>query len=102
MPTPTTRHSQDPLSIPAITIRPAANVDARAIARLIEHEEARPLEGASLVAELDGVIVAALSLHDDRAVADIFRATQAAVEAMRRWCDVQRGSRPRRWTKERS
>ena len=68
-----------------LILRPAHSDDAAAIARLVELEEASALAGDALVAELDGTIVAALSVGDDQAVADIFRPTAAIVRMLRHW-----------------
>jgi len=68
-----------------VTIRLAQSADAAVIARLVELEEAPPLTGDTLVAELDGTIIAALSMSDDRAVADPFRPTAATVRMLRHW-----------------
>jgi hypothetical protein len=68
-----------------LILRPSHSGDEAAIARLVELEEAAGLVGGSLVAELDGTIVAALSFHDDQAVADIFRPTAAIVRMLRYW-----------------
>ncbi|HYP48388.1 MAG TPA: hypothetical protein VEQ61_07085 [Thermoleophilaceae bacterium] len=84
MPTPPT----------SLSIRLATAADAPAIARLVELEEAAPLSGPALLGEHDGTIVAALSLEDDRAVADIFLPTQSTVLAMRHWRDEQHPNRP--------
>jgi hypothetical protein len=69
----------------ALILRPSHSGDEAAIARLVELEEAPGLVGDTLVAELDGTIVAALSVHGDRAVADIFRPTAAIVRMLRHW-----------------
>jgi hypothetical protein len=69
----------------SLTMRLAHRGDAAAIARLVEMEEAQPLRGESLVAELDGTIIAALSLHDGQAVADPFRPTAGIVRALQHW-----------------
>jgi hypothetical protein len=69
----------------SLTMRLAHSGDAAAIARLVELEEAQPLRGESLVAELDGTIIAALSLHDGQAVADLFRPTAGIVRTLRHW-----------------
>ena len=66
----------------SLTMRLAHSGDAAAIARLVEMEEAQPLRGESLVAELDGTIIAALSLHDGQAVADLFRPTAGIVRVL--------------------
>jgi len=66
-----------------LTLRPATAADTPAIARLIEMEEADPLGGEVLLAELDGAVLAAVSLRDDRAVADIFKPTADVVRMLR-------------------
>ena len=68
-----------------LILRPSRSGDEAAIARLVELEEAPDLVGDTLVAELDGTIVAALSVHDGHAVADIFRPTAAIVRMLRHW-----------------
>jgi hypothetical protein len=68
-----------------LILRPSRSGDEAAIARLVELEEAPGLVGDTLVAELDGTIVAALSVHRDQAVADIFRPTAAIVRMLRHW-----------------
>ena len=66
-----------------LTIRPATTLDAFAVARLVEMEEADPLAGDALLAELDGAVIAAVSLRDDRVVADIFRPTADVARMLR-------------------
>jgi hypothetical protein len=68
-----------------LTLRPAAEHDAAAVARLIELEEAPPLTGAVLLAEVDGRVIAAVSVRENRAVADIFRPTAELVAMLRTW-----------------
>jgi len=68
-----------------LILRPSHSGDEAAIARLVELEQAPGLVGDTLVAELDGTIVAALSVHGDQAVADIFRPTAAIVRMLRHW-----------------
>jgi len=80
-----TRSTKFPLDGKDLILRPSHSGDEAAIARLVELEEAPGLVGDPLVAELDGTIVAALSVHDDRAVADIFRPTAAIVRMLRLW-----------------
>jgi hypothetical protein len=69
----------------SLTLRPSHSGDEAAIARLVELEEAPDLAGDTLVAELDGTIVAALSVQGGHAVADIFRPTAAIVLMLRHW-----------------
>ena len=65
------------------TIRLATDGDADALRRLAELDSQKPLAGAVLVGELHGEAVAALSLADDRAIADPFRPTAHLLAAMR-------------------
>ena len=74
-------------------MRVAHSGDAAAIARLVEMEEAQPLRGATLVAELDGTVISAVSLSDGRAVADLFRPTAGIVRTLRQWRAELVGSR---------
>ena len=60
-----------------ITIRPAVPEDARALANLAILDDASPLEGELLLAEVEGDVWAASSLLDGRTIADPFRATVA-------------------------
>ena len=66
-----------------LTLRPANDADRPAIDRLVEMEEADAVTGEALLAELDGYVIAALSMADDRAVADIFRPTAGIVRLLR-------------------
>ena len=52
------------------TIRPATTNDAVALRRLAALSDARPLTGRILVAELHGVVLAALSRDENRTIAD--------------------------------
>ena len=76
-----------------LTLRLAHAGDADAIARLVEMEEAAPLTGDVAVAESGGNIIAALSVADERVVADLFRPTAATVELLRRWRSDQISAR---------
>jgi hypothetical protein len=71
-----------------LTLRPATEDDAAAVARLVELEEALPLTGEVLLAELDSRVIAAVSVREDRAVADIFRPTAELVAMLRTWRDA--------------
>jgi hypothetical protein len=64
-------------------IRLATPADAEILGRLAALDSAPPLEGSILVGELHGEAVAALSLTDDRAVADPFRPTAHLLALMR-------------------
>jgi hypothetical protein len=72
-----------------LTLRPATEDDAAAVARLVELEEALPLTGELLLAEFDGRVIAAVSVREDRAVADIFRPTAELVAMLRTWRDAR-------------
>ena len=80
-----------------LTVRLAHEADAGTLIRLAQLDEDAPLNGTSLLAELDGRPVAALSLDDDRAVADPFVASAGAVSLLRlRAGQLARGPSPRR------
>lgn len=67
-----------------LTVRPARYEDHDALERLAALDSARPLAGGQvLVAEVDGRLIAAVSLHDGRAVADPFAPSADAVEILR-------------------
>src|SRR5262245_10532473 len=57
----------------AVTIRRARPADATALLQLAALADAVPLDGAVLVAEVDGELWAALSLASARIVSDPFR-----------------------------
>ena len=65
-----------------ITLRSVGQHETVALRRLAELDSAMPLRGDSLLAEVDGEIVAAYSLDERRAIADPFRHTAAAVELL--------------------
>jgi hypothetical protein len=65
------------------TIRLANEADADALTRLAALDSKRPLDGTILVGELHGEPVVALSLDDDRAIADPFRPTAHLLATMR-------------------
>jgi hypothetical protein len=67
----------------AFVIRRAYPDDARSLARLATLDSRRPLEGAVLLAERDGRVLAALSLDDGRAIADPFEPTADLVDLLR-------------------
>jgi hypothetical protein len=64
-------------------IRLATQADAVALDRLAALDGKPPLEGTVLVRELHGEPVAALSLSDDRTIADPFRPTAHLCATMR-------------------
>ena len=79
-----------------VIIRIASSADDPALARLAAMDSALPLRGAVLVAESGGVLRAALSLDDDRAVADPFVPTAGHVALLRTRASLLRRDRPRR------
>jgi hypothetical protein len=64
-------------------LRLANDADAETLRRLAELDSQAPLEGPILIGELQGEPVAALSMADDRVVADPFRPTAHLVATMR-------------------
>ena len=67
-----------------ITLRPAYPQDQRALVRLAALDSAPGVPAAPLlVAEVDGQLSAALSLHDGSVIADPFRPTADIVALLR-------------------
>jgi hypothetical protein len=66
-----------------VTLRLAADRDRRALRRLAELDSADPLAGTVLVAEVDGELLAALSVQQRRAIANPFRPTAELVDLLR-------------------
>jgi hypothetical protein len=66
---------------PTVVIRAARGSDGAALENLARMDSQRPLHGDVLLAEQDGVIVAALS--GERSIADPFRPTDDVVELLR-------------------
>lgn len=87
----------------AVVIRRARDADAPLLRDLAALDSAEPLAGAVLVAVIDGRPSAALSLDDDRVIADPFCATVAAVELLRLRADQIRAAerRPQHWLRRR-
>jgi hypothetical protein len=71
-----------------VTIRRGAPADEAALARLAALDEARPLAGDVLVAEVGGELWAAVELAGGRTIADPFRPTFAVRELL----TLRRGS----------
>jgi hypothetical protein len=65
-----------------VTIRRAGPADAGALARLAALDEARPLVGDVLVAEVGGALWAAVELAGGRTIADPFEPTLAVRELL--------------------
>jgi hypothetical protein len=79
----------------AISLRRAIASDAQALDRLAQLDSKRLPSGTHLVAERDGVLVAALAQASGIAIADPFTPTADAVALLRQWAS-QRTARPRR------
>jgi hypothetical protein len=70
-------------STASLTIRHATNADEAALRRLAALDSSRVPSGELLVAELDGQLVAALSVDTGAAIADPFEHTAAIVDSLR-------------------
>lgn len=66
-----------------VTLRLAVESEWRVLLRLAECDSADPLSGTVLVAEVDGEVLAALSVEERRAVANPFRRTAELVALLR-------------------
>jgi hypothetical protein len=66
-----------------LVVRRARPSDDHALAALAALDSARSLAGPRVVGEVNGRIVAAVSLHDGRAVADPFEPTADVVAILR-------------------
>lgn len=67
----------------AIVIRHASDADICALADLAILDSREPLSGPALIAELDGVVRAALDLDDGSVAADPFTPTAELIELLR-------------------
>jgi hypothetical protein len=79
-----------------LVIRPAVPADLDALRYLAALDSARALLGDVLVAEADGVIHAAYSVNERRAIADPFVPTAELVELLELRAAPVREARPRR------
>ena len=82
-----------------LTIRAATPDDSRVLEKLAELDSAPELSGRALLAEADGVAIAAISLETGAVVADPLTPTATAVRVLklRRYQRTgQGGHRPRR------
>jgi hypothetical protein len=66
-----------------LVVRRGRPTDVAELADLAALDSARPLTGQTIVAAVDGRMVAAVSLHDGRVVADPFTPTADVVEILR-------------------
>lgn len=66
-----------------VTIRPSRVEDSAKIRRLAALDSSPVPRGGMLLGELDGRLVAAVSLADGRAIADPFIRTRTLVEVLR-------------------
>jgi hypothetical protein len=66
-----------------LTIRRATTEDDQALDALAIIDSSLPLSGDVLVAQLDGAVMAAISVTDGRAIADPFRRSADTVEVLR-------------------
>jgi hypothetical protein len=66
-----------------VLIRPAYPDDLTVLARLAQLDSKPPLDTDALIAEIDGVAVAALSLTSGRTVADPFVRTTSVCDLLR-------------------
>ena len=84
------------ISTDTIVIRRAAADDLDALRRLAALDSARALLGDVLVAERDGVVRAAYSLDEGRAIADPFVPTAELVTLLQTRAAPLREARPKR------
>jgi hypothetical protein len=83
-----------------VTLRFAVFDDAPDLLRLAQLDSAEPLSEPILLADVSGCLIAALSLADDRVIADPFVLTTGAVELLRARA-AQLTWTPRRWGRRR-
>lgn len=76
----------------AIVIRHATDADARTLIQLALLDDRALLHGPALLAEVDGVALAALDLHDGSAAADPFARTAELVELLKLHARSLRGT----------
>ena len=88
--------SRIPVRDSSVVIRVATAADLDELRRLAALDSARALLGTVLVAESDGLIRAALSLDQDRAIADPFERTAPLVELLRTRASLLRDERTER------
>jgi hypothetical protein len=72
------------------SIRQATEADAATLRHLAELDSQKPFAAPALIAESDGVAVAAISLFDERVVADPFEQTAVVAQLLRMRLAAQR------------
>jgi len=72
----------------AVVLRRAQESDTRALRRLADLDDGAPLAGDALLAEQDGQLRAAISLHSGRVIADPFHLTTDLVTLLRARADL--------------
>jgi hypothetical protein len=77
-----------------ITIRPACPADASALAKLADRDSGEVPSVPVLIAEADGELRAAVSLHDGAAIADPFSHTAWMIQLLDTRAAQLRGLRP--------
>jgi hypothetical protein len=82
-----------PIRESSVVIRVATAVDVHDLRRLAALDSARALLGTVLVAESDGQIRAALSLDEERAIADPFEPSAPLVELLQARASLLRTER---------
>ena len=81
-------------STASLTIRHAAAADEADLTRLAALDSSRVPSGELLVAQVDGSLVAALSLDTGAAIADPFEHTAAIVDSLRSQARESHSPRP--------
>jgi hypothetical protein len=64
-------------------VRQATEDDAAALRRLAELDAQQPFAGPALIAESNGIAIAAISLFDERVIADPFERTAVVTQLLR-------------------
>jgi hypothetical protein len=81
---------------PTIVIRLASHSDARALSDLAALDSRRPLAGPAMLAEVDGVVRAALDLSDGSVAADPFVRSAELLDLLRLRARRLQGEQPAR------
>jgi hypothetical protein len=87
---------------PTIVIRLATHADARTLSNLAALDSRHPLAGPAMLAEVDGVVRAALDLSDGSVAADPFTRTAEIVDLLCLRARRLQGERPTRSLAERA